>query len=247
MTSDHDSPARALVAEFLGTALLLVAIVGSGIATSGEAAASTQLFQHALVVAAALTALILTFGSVSGAHFNPVVSAVDACFGGLTWRRVFQYAAVQIAGAMVGVMVTNLMFEAPAVTIGTLARTGPGIWTSEVLATLGLVGVILGTVRVDEGRNVAYAVGLWIGGAIFATSSAAFANPAVTVARILSDGYTAIRPVDVPGFVLAQLAAGGLAVVLFRWLFADSELELLVPHPDLDTETTAKGNQETPP
>lgn len=227
------SPARALVAEFLGTALLLVAIVGSGIATSGDAAASTQLFQHALVVAAVLTALILTFGSVSGAHFNPVVSAVDAARGGLTWERAWQYIGVQIAGAMTGVILTNLIFGAAAVTIGTQARTGTGIWGSEFIATLGLIGVILGTARSDEGRNVAYAVGLWIGGAIFATSSAAFANPAVSIARILSDGYTAIRPVDVPGFVIAQALAGAVAIALFGWLFNDPDHELLVPHDDV--------------
>lgn len=233
--------ARRLVAELLGTAFLLVAIVGSGIATSGDAPASTQLFQHAVAIGAALTALILTFGPVSGAHFNPVVTAVDAAFGGLTRRAAALYVVAQVTGAVLGTVVANVIFAQPAIVIGTQDRTGLPLAASEAVATAGLVLVIFGMLRSDNARAVPAAVGAYIAAAIFFTSSAAFANPAVTVARTLTDTYTAMRPDGVLPFLAAQAAGGLAAWALVRWLFApdpDAAARVVVPH-DLD-ESTAR-------
>lgn len=228
---------RRLAAEFVGTALLLVAIVGSGITTSTDGAASVQLFQHAAVVGAALAALILTFGHVSGAHFNPAVTLVDAWFGGLERTLVVRYIVAQCSGAVTGVLVTNLVFGHDVLSIATTRRAGMALASSEALATFGLLVVIFGVVHSGNLRAVPAAVGTYIGAAVFFTPSAALANPAVTIARALSDTYTGIAPVDVPPYVLAQLVGAALAAALIRWLFAptpDEAAHVVVDHPTDD-------------
>ena len=225
--------ARRLVAEGLGTALLLVAIVGSGIVTSSDGPASTQLFQHALVVGLALVALIHTFGHVSGAHFNPAVTLLDLLLGNLPRRLAAGYVVVQLLGACAGVVVTNLLFGEPAVALATTQRSGVQLAASELLATAGLLVVIVGVVRSGRDAAVPGAVGAYIAMAAFSTSSASFANPAVTVARSLSDTWTGIDPSGVPVYVGAQLLATVLVWPLLRWLFstdASSVPDLVVPH-----------------
>lgn len=227
--------ARKLVAEFVGTALLLVAIVGSGITASIDGAASVQLFQHAVIVGAALVALILAFGHVSGAHFNPVVTLVDLLFGGLPYRAAAGYVAAQFAGAIAGVTITNVMFARPAVELATTVRSGMVLAGSEALATFGLLVVIFGVIRSGNLGAVPGAVGAYIAGAIYFTSSASFANPAVTVARSLSDTYTGIAPGGVPGFLAGQLVGALSAAALIRWLLAPDAADaslVVVPHDD---------------
>ncbi|HVL99349.1 MAG TPA: aquaporin [Egibacteraceae bacterium] len=211
--------ARRLVAEALGTAGLLLAVVGSGITASSDGAASAQLFQHAVVVGVALAALIVTFGPVSGGHFNPVVTLVDALFGGLRPRMAAGYVAVQLAGGLAGAVGANLLFGEPAVALAATQRTGVALAASEAVATFGLLVVIFGAVRSGHVRAVPAAVGAYITGAIYFTSSAAFANPAVTVARMVTDTWTGIAPAAVPGFLLAQLVGAAVAAVLIGWLF----------------------------
>lgn len=234
---DRRDEARRLVAELLGTAFLLAAIVGSGIVTASDGADSAQLFQHAVTVGLALVALILTFGSVSGAHFNPVVTLADAWFGGMPWRRVPGYLVAQITGACLGVVITAVSFGLPAVELATDPRPGVGLMLGEGVATLGLLLVIFGVVSSGGGRAVAGAVGAYIAAAVFFTSSAAFANPAVTVARVLSDTYTAITPGSVPGFLLGQGLGLALAVPLIALLFRPTPAEaaeVVVPAFDTD-------------
>lgn len=233
--------ARKLAAEALGTALLLVAIVGSGITASVDGAASAQLFQHAAVVGVALTALILTFGHLSGAHFNPAVTVVDAVFGGLPRRLAAGYVAAQLVGAVVGAAGANLLFGRGVLELATTARTGAPLAASEALATFGLLVVIFGVVHAGRQNAVAGAVGAYIGAAIYFTSSAAFANPAVTVARMFTDTYTGIAPRGVAAFIAAQLVGAGVATITIRWLFhpdAAEAAEVVVPH-DLEAERPA--------
>lgn len=212
--------ARRLAAELIGTAGLLLAIVGSGITAATDGPESAQLFQHAVVVGAALGALIVTFGSVSGAHFNPAVTLVDALFGGLSTRLAMAYVAVQLAGGAAGVVLANIMFDLPAVAMSTTQRSGLALLLSEAVATAGLVVVIFGVGRSRHPGAVPVAVGAWIAAAIYATSSTSFANPAVTVGRVLTDTYTGIAPLGVGPFVVAQvvgaLAAAALVGLLFR-------------------------------
>lgn len=223
---------RRVTAELVGTAFLLAAIVGSGIVTETDGAASAQLFQHTVVVGLALVALILTFGPVSGAHFNPVVTLADAWFGGMPWRRVPGYLAAQIVGAVIGVAVTNATFGSVALEVSANPRDGVGLVAGEVVATLGLLLVIFGLVRSGGGRVVAGAVGAYIAAAIYFTASASFANPAVTLGRALSDTYTGIAPASVPGFLLGQGIGLVLAVVLIAFLFEpapEEAAEVVVP------------------
>jgi glycerol uptake facilitator-like aquaporin len=224
---------RRVVAELVGTAFLLAAIVGSGIVTQTDGSASAQLFQHTIVVGLALTALILTFGPVSGAHFNPVVTLVDAWFGGMPWSRVPGYLGAQVLGAVIGVAVTNVTFSLTAIDLATNDRGGVGLIVGEVIATLGLLLVIFGLVRSGGGQVVAGAAGAYIAAAIYFTSSASFANPAVTIARMLSDTYTGIAPIHAPGFLLGQLAGAGLGIALIAYLFAPAPAQaaaVVVPH-----------------
>ncbi len=208
--------ARKAAAEFAGAALLLIAVVGSGIAAQRLSPGNTglELLENALATGAALAAIIIAVGSVSGAHLNPAVSIVDAAFGGLSRRELGAYVAAQFAGAAVGVILANLMFSLPAVTISTHVRSSPGLWLSEAIATFGLLLVIFGAVRSSRAGVVPFAVGAYITGAYFFTSSTSFANPAVTVARQLSNTFAGISPGSVLPFIAAQLIGAGLA-----WLF----------------------------
>ena len=233
--------ARQLVAEFLGTALLLLAIVGSGITASTDGAASTQLFQHAIVVGAALTALILTFGHVSGAHFNPAVTLVDAAFGGMPWLSASGYVVAQATGGIIGVVGANLLFGLSSPMVASTPRTGPELAASEAVATFGLLVVIFGVVHSGRLGSVPGAVGAYIGGAIYFTSSTSFANPAVTIARMFTDTYTGIAPAGVLGFVAAQAAGAALAAVTIRWLFHPDSRDatnVVVPHDEAEVITS---------
>jgi glycerol uptake facilitator-like aquaporin len=227
--------ARRALAELLGTALLLIAVVGSGIAAERLSPGDTglQLLENAAATAAALVAIILAVGPVSGAHLNPVVTLADRAFGGMDSRTAAVYIGAQVTGAVTGTVVANLMFELPAVEWSTTSRSGGGLWLAEVVATFGLLLVVFGVVRSGRSSAAPFAVGAYIGGAYFFTSSTSFANPAVTVARTLSDTFAGIEPSSVPAFVLAQLAGAALAVGAIRTLYptitAVAE-EVVVPH-----------------
>jgi len=207
------SASQRVAAEAVGTAFLLAAVVGSGI--MGERLAggnvALALLANTLATGAALIALIVTFGGVSGAHFNPAVTLAALARGEVSRREVPGYLAAQLGGALVGVVLANLMFELPAVSISQHVRSGRGQFLSEFVATFGLVTVILGTSRFRPAA-VPFAVGAYISAAYWFTSSTSFANPAVTVARSLSDTFAGVRPVDVPGFLFAQ-ACGVTAAV----------------------------------
>jgi glycerol uptake facilitator-like aquaporin len=211
--------ARRAVAEGLGTALLLATVVGSGI--MGERLAggngAVALLANTLATGAGLVALILTFGPVSGAHFNPAVTLADAAQGALPWREVPAYVLAQIGGALAGVAAADVMFELPAFSASRHARTGAAQWLSEFIATFGLLAVIGGCSR-RRASAVPFAVGAYITAAYWFTASTSFANPAVTLARAATDTFAGIRPADVPGFVVAQLAGAAAAAVVFRWL-----------------------------
>jgi glycerol uptake facilitator-like aquaporin len=215
--------ARAVVAEAVGTALLVAIVVGSGIfaARLSPGDRGLQLLENSTATAFGLMALILAFGKVSGAHFNPVVTLADRLLGGIGTRRALAYGGAQVAGGCVGAIVANLMFDLPAVEVATTARTGSGLWLGEVVATFGLLTVILGVVRSGRAGAAPFAVGAYIGAAYWFTSSTSFANPAVTVARTLSDTFAGIRPASVPLFVAAQCAGALAAVGLARFLHPD--------------------------
>ena len=225
---------RALVAEFVGTALLLAAVVGSGI--MGERLAggnvAIALLANTLATGATLVALILTFGPISGAHFNPVVSFADASQGGIPWSRAGAFACVQLLGAILGVGCADFMFEVPLYSWSTHVRHGLPQAFSEGIATFGLLAVIWGCSR-RRSTAVPFAVGAYITGAYWFTASTSFANPAVTVARSLTDTFAGIRPADVPAFVLAQIVGAAAATALFRWLVPNLPVvadEVVVPH-----------------
>jgi glycerol uptake facilitator-like aquaporin len=210
---------RRVVAEALGTALLLAAVVGSGIMGERLAAghAGLALLANSLATGAALVALILTFGPISGAHFNPVVTLASAWRSGLRWSDVPWLLAAQICGALAGVMLANAMFGEPTVSLSDHVRTGSGQWLSEGVATFGLLAVITSCSRTIPSQ-VAYAVSAYIAAAYWFTASTSFANPAVTLARAITHTFAGIRLVDVPPFVAAQALGAVLAVVLFSWL-----------------------------
>jgi arsenate reductase len=216
---------RAPLAELVGTAFLVAAVVGSGIAATRMSPdqPGLQLLENSLVTGAALVALILALQPVS-ASFNPVVTLVGPALGALAWRRAGALVAAQLVGGVVGVVVANLMFGMPAVSAASHVREGAGLWLGEVVATLGLVLVVFGALRSGRGDSVAYAVAGWITAAYWFTSSTSFANPAVTVARALSDSFAGIAWSSVPAFVLAQLVGGAVGLVLVRVLFPRVEL-----------------------
>ena len=211
--------AKRVVAEALGTFFLLAAVVGSGILAERLAGGNTALalLANTAATGAALIALIISFAPLSGAHFNPVVTLSFALRHDLPWREVVVYVPAQVAGGIGGVIAANLMFDLPAVFLSQHPRTGVAQLFSEFIATLGLVSVILAASR-STVAVVAVAVGAYITAAYWFTASTSFANPAVTIARSLSDTFAGIRPVDAPGFVIAQFAGGIAATVLFRWL-----------------------------
>lgn len=225
---------RRIAAEFVGTAFLLAAIVGSGImAETLTTDPGLQLLQNALATAGALTAMILALGPVSGAHLNPAVTLADRAFGGLTNRETIGYISAQSSGGIAGVIVANLMFDLPAATWSTTARSGSHLWLAEAVATIGLLLVIFGLVRSGKASVAAFAVGGYIAGAYYFTSSTSFANPAVTIARTLSDTFAGIAPASAPGFVVAELIGVGIAVGFIGWLFPHLEEvadQVIVPH-----------------
>lgn len=218
---------RRLVAEAFGTAMLIVAVVGSGIAASRLSSGDVglQLLQNAAATAAALIGLILMFGAVSGAHFNPVVSLVDRMLGTTTTRDTALYVLVQIVGACIGTVIANAMFELPLVELSTTERATGALWLSEVVATVTLLVLIQGCVRTGRSAVIPFAVGTWIGGAYFFTSSTSFANPAVTVARTLSDTFAGIAPASAPMFVAMQLLGAVIAVGLVHLFYPDDRPE----------------------
>ncbi|HVG33373.1 MAG TPA: MIP/aquaporin family protein [Pyrinomonadaceae bacterium] len=220
MAKEETSLLRRAVAEAVGTALLLAAVVGSGIMGERLAAGNVAiaLLANTLATGAALVALILAFGPISGAHFNPAVTLADASQRGLPWREVPAYIAAQISGALFGVATAHLMFELPLLTASRMARQGLGQLFGEFVATFGLLAVIWGCVRLRSSMATPLAVGAYITAAYWFTSSTSFANPAVTIARAASDTFTGIRPVDVPAFICAQLLGAIVATALFRWL-----------------------------
>jgi len=213
--------ARRLVAEAVGSALLIIAVIGSGIMAQrlSPGDVGLELLENAFATAGALVGLILMFGAVSGAHFNPAVSLVDRLFGTLSTRELLWYAAAQVVGACAGSVLANLMFELDAINLSTKQRSSGALWLSEVIATIGLLLVIHGCVRSGRGSVVPFAVGAWIGGAYWFTSSTSFANPAVTIARMLSDTFAGIKPSSAPMFILMQLVGAVLAFALIRFIY----------------------------
>jgi glycerol uptake facilitator-like aquaporin len=229
------SLSRRLTAEFLGTAFLVAAVIGSGV--MGERLAcgnvALALFTNTIATGAALVAIILTFGPISGAHLNPAVTLADAIESGLSWSYASKYVSVQILGGILGALIAHLMFGLPPVFLSQHARRGPAQFLSEFVATFGLLSVIWGCSRARM-NLVPFAVGAYITAAYWFTASTSFANPAVTIARSLSDTFAGIRPLDVPLFILAQLLGALAATFLFRWLVPgvpSTAADLLVPHP----------------
>ncbi len=235
---------RRLLAEFLGTALLVAAVVGSGIMAVRLSPGNVglQLLENSIATAFALAALILTFGPVSGAHFNPVVSAADWWLGrrhrtGLTGRELAGYAAAQTSGAVAGAVLANLMFELAPVGLAGTTRSAPHLWLGEVVATTGLLLLIFALVRSGRAAVAPAAVGAYIGAAYWFTSSTSFANPAVTVGRAFTDTFAGIAPASVPGYVAAQVVGLVVGVALLVALYPDVGAgadDVVVPHDSTD-------------
>jgi len=228
------SLARRAGAEFLGTAFLVAAVVGSGIMAERLSGGNVAmaLLANTIATGAALVALMLAFGPVSGAHLNPVVTLMDALENGLPWGQTPHYVASQILGGICGTIIAHLMFGLPLVSYSHHARSGPAQVFSEFVATFGLISVIWGCSRLRS-NAVPLAVGAYITSAYWFTASTSFANPAVTLARCLSNTFTGIRPLDVPWFVIAQFLGGFAATMVFRWLVPNLKVqakEVLIPH-----------------
>ena len=229
------SLSRRALAEFIGTAFLVMAVIGSGIAASRLSPddVGLELFENAVVTGAALVAIILGVGPVSGAHLNPVITLLDRVLGGMRSSEAGVYIGAQIAGGVVGALTANLMFGLPAVEMSTQARSGSGLWLGEVVATFGLALIIFGLVRSGRSTVVPFAVGAYIAAAYFFTSSTSFANPAVTFARMFSNTFAGIAPASVPGFITFQLLAAVIALGAIRFLYPDASRiasEVVVPH-----------------
>ena len=225
---------RCLTAEFFGTLLLVATVVGSGIMAERLANGNVALalLANTIATGATLVALILTFGPISGAHLNPVVSVADALEGGLPWSETLAYIFAQVIGGIGGTILAHAMFSVPVVSLSRHVRSGPAQFVSEFTATFGLLCVIWGCSR-SRSNVVPFAVGTYITAAYWFTASTSFANPAVTIARALSDTFAGIRPIDVPPFVTAQFVGGIAATLLFRWLvptLRSSAQDVLVRH-----------------
>ncbi len=248
----HSAPLwRRLLAELLGSAFLAAIVIGSGIAAQNLSPGNTglELLQNAVATAAGLFAVILMFGSISGGHYNPIVSIVDAAFGGLSWRDAGAYLPVQTAGCIGGAVVANVMFSRAAVSISTKHRASGAHWLSEVVATVGLILVIFALARTGRSHLAPAAVGAYIGAAYFFTSSTSFANPAITVGRMFSNTFAGIAPSSVPSFLSAQIVGGVVAFGLIRGLYpgltSAQAANAVQPHelgadslvPDATTET----------
>jgi glycerol uptake facilitator-like aquaporin len=227
---------RRLGAESLGSAFLAAIVIGSGIAAQrlSPGDAGLELLENAAATGAGLFALILMFGPVSGGHFNPVVSIVDAAFGGLRWRHATAYLAAQVGGCVAGAVVANVMFSRSAISISTKDRASGAHFLSEVVATLGLVVVIFALARTGRSRSAPAAVGAYIAAAYFFTSSTSFANPAIAVGRMFSDSFAGIAPSSVPSFIGAQLVGGILAIGVIKALYPEltpaEAADVVVPH-----------------
>ncbi len=227
---------RRLLAELLGSAFLAAVVIGSGVAAQRLSPGDTglQLLENAAATAAGLFTIILMFGPVSGGHFNPVVSLVDATFRGLKWREAFAYVPAQVAGCILGAVVANGMFALAAVSVSTKHRASPAHLFAEVIATLGLLLVIFSLARTRRAAAAPAAVGAYIGAAYFFTSSTSFANPAISVGRMFSNTFAGIAPASVPGFVVAQVIGGAVAIGVITLLYPDitpaEAAEAVVPH-----------------
>ena len=216
---------RRLAAEGIGTGMLVAAVIGSGIMAQRLSPddVGLQLLENTIATAGALVAIILAFGHVSGAHLNPVVTIVDRIFGGLkSTKEAVGYVIAQIVGGVIGAIIANLMFGLDAVNLSTHVRSGGGIWLGEIMATFGLLMIVFGVAT--SGRHVMapFAVAGYITAAYFATSSTSFANPAVTIARTLSDSFAGIAPESAPGFVIAQIVGGAVGALAVFLVFMDS-------------------------
>jgi len=236
---------RRAFAEFLGTALLVTAVVGSGIAAQRMSPndAGLELFENAAATAAALVAIILAVGAVSGAHLNPVVTIADRLLGGhIRWRDTGAYVISQIAGGVAGVVIANLMFGLPAIEASTKARDAGHLWLSEAVATFGLLLVIFGAVRARRTSVIPFAVGAYIGAAYFFTSSTSFANPAVTIARTMTNTFSGIEPSSAPMFIVFQFVGAAIAIgailVLYPTIRRVAD-DVVVPHNGPDADSSA--------
>ena len=229
---------RRLIAEVLGSALLAALVVGSGIAAQrlSPGDVGLQLFENAAATAAGLFAIILMFGPVSGGHFNPVVSVVDACFGGLSWRDAVAYVPAQVLGCIAGAVLANTMFSKAVFELSSKHRASGAHFVAEVVATFGLLMVIFALARVGRTQATPAAVGSYIGAAYFFTSSTSFANPAITVGRMFSNTFAGIAPASAPAFVGAQVVGGALALgvilLLYPRISPAQASEVLVHHAD---------------
>ena len=238
---------RRLAAEFLGSGFLAAIVIGSGIAAQhlSPGDVGLELFENAAATAAGLFAIILMFGPVSGAHFNPVVSLVDAAFGGVSWRNAAAYVPAQFGGCIGGAIVANLMFGRAAVSLSTKHRASGAHWLAEGIATVGLLLVIFALARTGRGAAAPAAVGAYIGAAYFFTSSTSFANPAITLGRMFSNSFAGIAPLSVPGYVAAQLVGGVVGFGIIRLLYPDvtaaEAAEVVVPHSAEREEATPAG------
>jgi arsenate reductase len=227
---------RRLVAEFLGSAFLAAIVIGSGIAAQQLSPSDTglQLLENSAATAAGLFAIILMFGPVSGAHFNPVVSFADAAMGGLSWRDAAAYLPAQVAGCITGAVGANLMFGLSAASISTKHRASGPHALSEVIATAGLVLVIFALVRAGRAATAPAAVGAYIGAAYWFTASTSFANPAITVGRMFSNTFAGIAPSSAPVFIAAQIGGGIAGVLIIKFLYPaltqDQAAQIIVPH-----------------
>jgi glycerol uptake facilitator-like aquaporin len=246
LDTDHAPPpalvhpfGRRLAAEFTGTAFLVAGVVGSGImAERLTDDAGLQLLQNTAATAGVLVALILALGPASGAHFNPAVTLVDRFFGGIDTLTALGYIAVQVAGAIVGAVIANLMFDLPAVEWSTTERSAGNLWFAEGVATLGLLVVIFGVVRSGRSTVAAFAVAGYIAAGYYFTSSTGFANPAVTIGRASTDTFAGIEPASVPMFIVAQLAGAALAAALVLLIYPhvrDVADQVVVPHEPIES------------
>jgi glycerol uptake facilitator-like aquaporin len=242
---------RRLLAELLGSAFLAALVIGSGIAAQQLSPhdMGLELFENAAATAAGLFTINLMFGPVSGGHFNPVVSLVDASFGGLSWRDALAYTPAQITGCVLGALAANTMFSAALVSISTKHRASGAHLFSEVIATLGLLLVIFSLARTKRGNTAPAAVGAYIGAAYFFTSSASFANPAISIGRMFSNTFAGIAPASVPGFVIAQLVGGCVAILVIRLLYPHvtpaEAAEAVPPHQERETSRPPRLATET--
>ena len=239
---------RRLLAEFLGSAMLAAIVIGSGIAAQhlSPGDVGLELFENAAATAAGLYAIILMFGPVSGAHFNPVVSFVDAGFGGLSWRDACCYLPAQVAGCVGGAVTANLMFSEAAVSVSTTHRASGGHFLAEVVATVGLLLVIFALARTGRGSSAPAAVGSYIGAAYFFTSSTSFANPAITVGRMFSNSFAGIAPASAPVYIAAQCVGALLAFGVIRLLYpnvtAAQAANVVLPHPGDGVRSSTGGS-----